>query len=590
MNIKDVLNDSEKERRSGELFYEISSAHDNLRLDPQKVILTAYLMYKVKEQNCKDISLERASFETLELSDRVQQVMEKKLDKDTWESVQYLLDQYSLEDFAQVVFTDYPKRALNKNEHSYTPDSLNQLAYRLLCPEKGNAVADLCSGIGTFITTATLENPDAEYVGYELDEVALVISEVRAELLGANITLNLQDVLSIVPSAETKKYDRIFANYPFGMRSSNVTEAHKYLKYFSKNHPEVKRISSMDWMFNSLMCDLLTEDGKAIGITTIGSTTNMSDLTARKYFIESGLIECVIALPEKLFYETDIPTTMILFSRKKNNEIRFIDATDLCRKGRRRNELESADIEQIVKMTAEDGLNSKAVSLEEIREKDYVLNVNRYLADPVPQFENEVPFGEVMTLITRGASCTASDLDELSTKNKTNKNYLLLGNINDGIIDSELPYLKTIAKKYEKYCLQDQDLIISKNGHPYKIAVACVPEGQKILLTGNLFLIRIDQKKANPYYLKAFFESETGVLALNKITVGTTIPTLGIKALKEMMIPLPELEEQNRIAGRYVAVMQELIRVKMELARTKKKLEIVFDKEMGGTDNNVVNK
>ena len=43
-------------------------------------------------------------------------------------------------------------------------------------------------------------------------------------------------------------------------------------------------------------------------------------------------------------------------------------------------------------------------------------------------------------------------------------------------------------KKNDKYCLSNHCLILSKNGYPYKIAVAEVKEGQRIL---GLSLIHI---------------------------------------------------------------------------------------------------
>ena len=43
--------------------------------------------------------------------------------------------------------------------------------------------------------------------------------------------------------------------------------------------------------------------------------------------------------------------------------------------------------------------------------------------------------------------------------------YLMLANIKNGLIDKELPYLKSIDKKNDKYCLSNHCLILSKNGY-----------------------------------------------------------------------------------------------------------------------------
>ena len=100
-----------------------------------------------------------------------------------------------------------------------------------------------------------------------------------------------------------------------------------------------------------------------------------------------------------------------------------------------------------------------------------------------------------------GAPCTASQLDKMVSNEVTNMQYLMLANIQNGIIDNKLPYLSSIEPKYEKYCLKNNDLILSKNGYPYKVAVASVKDGQRILANGNLYIIELDESRANPYYI-----------------------------------------------------------------------------------------
>ena len=154
--------------------------------------------------------------------------------------------------------------------------------------------------------------------------------------------------------------------------------------------------------------------------------------------------------------------------------------------------------------------------------------------------------------------------------------FLMLSNIQNGIIDDKLPYLKEIEEKHEKYCVKNNSLILSKNGAPFKVAVATVPEGQKVLANGNLYVIELDETKANPYYLKAFLESEQGVAALKRITVGTTIPSIGVDKLKNLIVPLPPLEEQSRIAAKYLAVLDEISALKQKIDKAVDKLKTVF--------------
>ena len=161
----------------------------------------------------------------------------------------------------------------------------------------------------------------------------------------------------------------------------------------------------------------------------------------------------------------------------------------------------------------------------------------------------------------------------------TDMQYLMLANIQNGIIDDKLPYLSYIDPKYDRYCLKNNTLILSKNGFPYKVAVASVSEGQRILANGNLYIIELDEDKANPYYIKAFFDSEQGHAVLKSITVGAAMPNIGVDKLKKVEIPLPPMEEQTRIAQRYQATLDEIAAIKLQLEKSVSKLHHIFDGE-----------
>ena len=206
------------------------------------------------------------------------------------------------------------------------------------------------------------------------------------------------------------------------------------------------------------------------------------------------------------------------------------------------------------------------------------MSLSRYVEEGL-NFSNGVPFGNVIKRITRGASCTARQLDEMVSESVTNMQYLMLANIQDGIIDDKLPYLSSIDSKYEKYCLKNNSLILSKNGYPYKIAVASVKEGQRILANGNLYIIELDEEKANPYYIKAFFESEQGNAVLRSITVGGIIPNIGINKLRQVEIPIPSMAEQECIAQKYQATLDEISVLKLRLKKAINKLHHIVDEE-----------
>ena len=104
-------------------------------------------------------------------------------------------------------------------------------------------------------------------------------------------------------------------------------------------------------------------------------------------------------------------------------------------------------------------------------------------------------------------------------------------------------------------------------------------EGQRILANGNLYIIELDETKANSYFIKAFFDSEQGHAVLKSITVGATIPNIGVDKLKKVEIPLPSMEEQERIAQKYQAALDEITVIKLRLEKAVNKLHHIFDEE-----------
>lgn len=105
----------------------------------------------------------------------------------------------------------------------------------------------------------------------------------------------------------------------------------------------------------------------------------------RKVFVENDLVECVILLPENLFYNTTAPGIIMVINKAKEHpgEILLINASKLFAKGRPKNYLAHDHIEKIYEIYCywleEEGL-SKVVRNEEAARNDYNLSPSRYVS------------------------------------------------------------------------------------------------------------------------------------------------------------------------------------------------------------------
>ena len=116
----------------------------------------------------------------------------------------------------------------------------------------------------------------------------------------------------------------------------------------------------------------------------------------RTAILNAGLIEAVILLPEKLFYNTGAPGAIIILNKNKSEErkgkVLFINASKEFQQHpevRKLNQLGEAHIKKMVEAYKEfrnaDGF-SKAVGIEKIKENDYNVNVTLYV---FPEEETE---------------------------------------------------------------------------------------------------------------------------------------------------------------------------------------------------------
>lgn len=103
----------------------------------------------------------------------------------------------------------------------------------------------------------------------------------------------------------------------------------------------------------------------------------------RKYLVDNNFVECIIQLPDNLFFGTSIATCiMVLKKSKQDSSILFIDATKQCVKVTNNNKLTAENIEDIVKIFTDrkdKEYVAKLVTNKQIEENDYNLSVSTYV-------------------------------------------------------------------------------------------------------------------------------------------------------------------------------------------------------------------
>ncbi|MDP7195385.1 MAG: N-6 DNA methylase, partial [SAR202 cluster bacterium] len=160
-----------------------------------------------------------------------------------------------------------------------------------------------------------------------------------------------------------------------------------------------------------------------------------SEMEIRKGILDNDLLEAVIGLPPKLFYGTGIPAAMLIINKKKSkdrkNKIIFINSELEFEEGKNQNRLREQDIKKILSKFdnfKDTKRYSKVVSMDEIKENEYNLNIRRYAdTSPPPEkfdtyalLNGGIPINEVEDEYIQE---TLKGMDVSCVFNKKNKDY-----------------------------------------------------------------------------------------------------------------------------------------------------------------------
>jgi type I restriction enzyme M protein len=205
------------------------------------------------------------------------------------------------------------------------------------------------------------------------------------------------DILQEENPANKIDFDAVVANPPFSLRWDPTEDT---INDFRFNRYGVAPRSAADFAFLLHGFHFLSEDGTMAIILPHGVLfRGGKELAIRKKLLEDDNIDAVIGLPGNLFYSTGIPVCIIVLKKcRKNDKILFINASsdEHYEKGKRQNYLRDEDVNKIVdtyQFRKEESRYSRQVSLQEIKENDYNLNITRYVS--LAQEEKPIDLQEV---------------------------------------------------------------------------------------------------------------------------------------------------------------------------------------------------
>lgn len=332
-----------------------------------------------------------------------------------------------------------------KGGQFYTPTGIVNLLVEMLQPYNGRVYDPCCGSGGMFVQSEKFilahqgRLNDISIYGQESNETTYRLCRMNLAMRGidaSNIKWNTEG--SFLNDAHPGlKAEYILANPPF---NDSDWDGHLLTDdpRWSYGTPPG---SNANFAWIQHIVSHLSPEGTAGVVLSNGSVSSRTrqESRIRMELIEEKTVECIVALPDRLFYNTGIPACLWFLTRARKEggqnyisamssrwkeEYLFIDATSLGTMINRKNRvLMEEDIRTIAaiyhnwrsgtgkyKYKDVEGL-CKSASLKEVRDNDHLMIPGRYVGVPRGEEDDDETFNqkmidlseEITILIKRGA-------------------------------------------------------------------------------------------------------------------------------------------------------------------------------------------
>lgn len=281
----------------------------------------------------------------------------------------------------------------------YTPQAVSKILTKIAIAgqenKKGLSVYDPCMGSGSLLLNAkkyATEPGYIKYYGQELNTSTYNLARMNMFLHGItpeNQVLRNGDTLDgDWPTGEETDFNMVLMNPPYSAKWS-ATVGFLQDERFS-DYGVLAPKSKADYAFLLHGLYHLKSNGTMAIVLPHGVLfRGAAEGKIREKLLRAGNIYAVIGLPANLFYNTSIPTCIIVLKKHRDGrDVLFIDASKKFDKGKKQNAMTDEHIDAVMELYSKRETVEKEsylASFEDIEKNDFNLNIPRY----VDNFEKE---------------------------------------------------------------------------------------------------------------------------------------------------------------------------------------------------------
>lgn len=306
-----------------------------------------------------------------------------------------------LGDAYEYLISQFASGAGKKAGEFYTPQEVSSILSKIVTTGKDRleSVYDPTCGSGSLLLRVAKE---VEKVGmfygqemnpttYNLARMNMILHDVSYRYFDIK-----QDDTLERPQHDSQLFEAIVANPPFSVswNGDNLKMDDPRFGMYGKLAPS----SKADYAFVAHMLYHLKEDGVMAIVLPHGALSRgASEAHIRKHLVkELNWLDAVIGLPPNIFFGTGIPTCIMVFKKNRllSDKVLFIDASNGFEKLKNKNYLKETDINTIVDTYRSKEMIegfSNCVSVDEIADNNYILNISRYVNKLIEESIIDVP-------------------------------------------------------------------------------------------------------------------------------------------------------------------------------------------------------
>jgi type I restriction enzyme M protein len=281
----------------------------------------------------------------------------------------------------------------------YTPQAVSKILTKIAIAgqetKRGLTVYDPCMGSGSLLLNAKKYATEPNYIRYfgqELMTSTYNLARMNMFLHGIlpeNQKLRNADTLDADwPTGEETEFDMVLMNPPYSAKWSAASGFLQDERFSDYGVLAPKSKADYSFLLHGLY-HLKNSGTMAIVLPHGVLFRGAAEGKIREKLLRSGNIYAVIGLPANLFYNTSIPTCIIVLKKHRDGrDVLFIDASPKFEKGKKQNAMTDAHIDSIIELYNNRQTVEKEAflaSFEDIERNDFNLNIPRY----VDNFEKE---------------------------------------------------------------------------------------------------------------------------------------------------------------------------------------------------------